>query len=85
MKIKNFNQVLFGDKSNDIIPREWMIDEISCRWPPVKVRLGKSIEELAQSRVVPKPSWRTYSCQILCGASKLLIWIFNCTNNFFCL
>ena len=70
-RIRNFNLVQFGDGSNDIVPREWLLNTELCKWPPQELTNdGKNnIENLARKRVTPDSYWSTCICKISCSAS----------------
>ena len=66
--MKNFVCVKFeSDGSTDIVHKSWIIDSISCMWPPS----GSDIRKLVRNAVSPASDWKSYSCTIICKASKL--------------
>lgn len=68
--MKNFLCVKFKHYGNtDIVPKCWMVDKESCRWPPHST----GIEELVKFETEPEISWKVYACEILCGSSKLIL------------
>ena len=53
------------DGTTDVIPREWMCDEKTCKWPSN----AGNVRELAKRSKLPMSDWLEYSCAILCQAS----------------
>ena len=63
--------VEFGDKSTDIVYKQWMILDRKCRWPPT----GIDIPFLAKNKAQSNSKWKVYQCTILCqsGMSSFII------------
>ena len=54
---------------NDVVPREWLANENSrCSWPEKNFK--GDIATMVKNQLQPKPSWKTYKCQILCHSGE---------------
>ena len=65
--MKNFLCIKFVQSgTNDTVCQNWMLGTSKCYWPPD----GSDVQKLVKEQQDTGSSWKIYSCEILCQASK---------------
>lgn len=78
--MKPFVAVKFTDGSHEIIPREWMVSDATCLYPPHK-NINK---DFIICNMVPDEDWKCYKIKILASASMCYLFLINiCTVSIF--